>query len=87
MNAVLTVAVGAVLAGVFALAGVRYGARNEHAQWLRNARMEAYETLLNATLKARIHQAISQREKVPNRTLSETEVAGWLKPLQRGAIG
>ena len=48
MSAVITVIIGAVLAGLFTLGGTVYGARREHAQWLRNSRLSAYQAFLTA---------------------------------------
>jgi Na+-translocating ferredoxin:NAD+ oxidoreductase RnfD subunit len=54
MNGVLTVVVGAVLAGLFTLAGALYGGRREHAQWLRNTRIVAYRSLVTTVTQMNV---------------------------------
>jgi hypothetical protein len=66
MSAVISVIIGGVLAGLFTFTGTVYGARREHAQWLRNARLDAYRTFLTAMNTSRFMLGASKRLDLPS---------------------
>jgi hypothetical protein len=55
MGVVLAAVIAGVLAGVFAVLGNWQGSRREHAQWLRDARRQAYAELTTAVTAYQLH--------------------------------